>query len=606
MLSNRFKTIGSLCLTTLALLLMACSPDRLNSNNTELTELGISGSTLDQLFQSDQYDYSASVGYLAKSVQIIAEPEDANASVTVNGINTTDHSHRVALDTGVNTVDITVTAANGRDRQSYSLTVTRDSLAEFAEDAYVKSLNTEANELFGYSVAVSDSLLVVSALGEASGVGGINNLPDESAPGAGAVYVFVRDAGRWIPEAYIKSSNPGSIDAFGISLALSGNTLAVGAHLEDSNSTGINSTPNDDGNADDSGAVYVFVRDDTGLWQQQAYIKASNTGADDRFGTAIDLDRDTLVVGANNEDSNSTGINSTVNDDGNAENSGAAYVFVRDAEGNWNQQAYIKASNAGTGDQFGFVALDGDTLAVGAWLEDSNSSGVNTTPNDDGGADNSGAVYIFQRDDADNWSEQAYIKASNPGQDDSFGFGIDISGNSLAVGAIGEDSETYGIDTIPNDSGLSDDSGAVYVFTRDGSNWTQQAYIKASLSGTTNELDAFGSSVAIDGDTLAVGAFRDDSSTTGINSTSNDDGSADDSGAAYVFTRDSNNTWSQQLYLKKPFFTEGDDAFGWSLDLAGDLLATGAYSEDSNSYGVDDIYFDDGGADNSGAVYVYQ
>jgi ABC-type transporter Mla maintaining outer membrane lipid asymmetry permease subunit MlaE len=206
------------------------------------------------------------------------------------------------------------------------------------------------------------------------------------------VYVFTRTGTVWTQEAYIKASNTGAGDQFGISVALSGDTLAVGARNESSNAVGINGAQNND-LALNSGAVYVFTRTGT-VWTQQAYLKASNTGANDTFGSSVALSGDTLAVGASLESSNATGIGGDQNNDL-APGSGAVYVFTRTGTV-WTQQAYIKASNTGANDFFGIsVALSGDTLAVGANSEASNAVGINGNQNDNQLA-NSGAVYVLR------------------------------------------------------------------------------------------------------------------------------------------------------------------------------------------------------------------
>ena len=332
------------------------------------------------------------------------------------------------------------------------------------------------------------------------------------------------------------------------------------------------------------------------------YFKASNTGTEDNFGTAVSLSDDgkTLAVGALQEDSNTTGINSVANDS--AIDSGAVYIFSNNM-GTWSQQAYIKASNTGAGDNFGStvsLSSNGDTLAVGAINESSDASGIN-------GADNnnslsSGAAYIYTRSNA-SWSQQAYIKASNTDAGDLFGISVSLSddGNTLAVGAMREDSDTDGVNTTPNDNSQANDSGAAYIFIRSGTNWAQQAYLKASNTG---RLDFFGVSTSLnaDGNTLVVGAFGESSDASGIDGIDNNN--AISSGAAYVFTRDAGNTWSQQAYLKASN-TNAADLFGRSVNLNanGDTLAIGAIGEASNATGID-------GADNnlasaSGAVYVF-
>src|SRR5690606_1166679 len=125
-----------------------------------------------------------------------------------------------------------------------------------------------------------------------------------SASYSGAVYVFKRTDGVWAQEAYLKASNTGASDFFGYSVSLSGDTLAVGAHHEASAATGVDSDQADN-SASSSGAVYVFKR--TGVvWEQEAYLKASNTGADDNFGSSVSLSGDALAVGAFGEDSAAT------------------------------------------------------------------------------------------------------------------------------------------------------------------------------------------------------------------------------------------------------------------------------------------------------------
>ncbi|MFH1231297.1 MAG: FG-GAP repeat protein, partial [Planctomycetota bacterium] len=209
---------------------------------------------------------------------------------------------------------------------------------------------------------------------------------------------------------------------------------------------------------------------------QQAYTKASNTEAKDWFGCSVAISGDTMVIGAPYEDSNATGINGNQADNS-APDSGAVYVFTRSGT-TWSQQAYIKASNTEANDQFGYpVAISGDTIVVGAWGEDSNATGINGNQADNSAAD-SGAVYVFTRSGA-TWSQQAYIKASNTQADDWFSYPLAISGDTLVIGAVGEDSNATGINGNQSDNSAAD-SGAVYVFTRSGATWSQQAYIKAS------------------------------------------------------------------------------------------------------------------------------
>ena len=370
-------------------------------------------------------------------------------------------------------------------------------VAQLVQQGYLKASNTVAGDLFGYSVALAGDTLAVGVPGEDSA--------------SGAVYVFTRIDGVWSQQAYVKASNTEANDGFGESVALAGDTLAVGAPGEDSDGDPTNIS------AVDSGAVYIFTRSGSG-WSQQAYVKASNTETNDGFGESVALTNDTLAVGAPGEDSDGDPTNNSAVD------SGAVYVFTRSGSG-WNQQAYVKASNAEDDDLFGVsVALAGDTLAVGAPGEDSDATGIDGDPTNNS-AVVSGAVYIFTRSGS-GWSQQAYVKASNTETNDGFGESVALTNDTLAVGAPGEDSD--GDPT--NNSAV--DSGAVYVFTRTGSNWSQQAYLKASNTGS---LDLFGSSIALDGDTLAVGALFEASNATGVNGNQGNN-SAPDSGATYVFS----------------------------------------------------------------------
>src|SRR5262249_35676171 len=154
----------------------------------------------------------------------------------------------------------------------------------------------------------------------------------------------------WTQQAYLKASNTGANDYFGISVSISGNTVVVGAAHEASGATGVNGNQTDN-SFPFSGAAYVFVRNGT-TWSQQAYIKASNTGHGDSFGEKLSVSGDPLVVGAVSESSSATGVNGNQADDS-AGNSGAAYIFVRNGT-NWSQQAYLKASNTTAMDLFAY------------------------------------------------------------------------------------------------------------------------------------------------------------------------------------------------------------------------------------------------------------
>lgn len=481
---------------------------------------------------------------------------------------------------------------------------------------YLKASNAHEGDHFGEggslpahagnAVAVSSdgSTIAVGAPHESSAARGINgNQKDTSLYNSGAVYVFTRRGDTVTQQAYIKASNPGQSDMFGITVALSadGNTLAVSAPWESSKATGINGDQADD-SAPQAGAVYVFTRAGN-AWSQQAYLKASNTGRvpvgdevgdGDEFGFAISLSADgnTLAVGAVSED----GM-----DDAQAQ-SGAVYVFTRTGSA-WAQQAFIKGSNTEAGDLFGYgVALsdDGNTMAVAGFDEDGSGKGVN--PPNDNGTPGSGAIYAFVRRGGA-WTQTAYLKGSRSQRNDALGYAVAISGDGTTIAAgTGEEScQNPGInppgcdvDTYPQFIAAGS-VGAVYVWVRDGATWTEQAFIKAS---NPNLEDIFGVRLALNGDgnMLVVGAPMEDSSAKGPSMTIDEnegDNSAHDSGAAYVFSR-RDAQWSQRAYVKSANSAAFDE-FGCAIAVSRDgrTVVAGARMQKGAA------------ADGAGAAYVF-
>ena len=424
---------------------------------------------------------------------------------------------------------------------------------------------------------------------------------------------------------YLKASNTDADDHFGcggvlqghtgqgVALSADGTTMAVGAPHEAGGSPGINGNQRDN-SLFDAGAVYVFTRKGE-RWAQQAYVKASNPRSSAEFGHAVALSADgnTMVVSAFWEPSNAKGINGDQKDES-IPQAGAVYVFTRRGT-TWTQQAYIKASNTGEagtadafgdGDQFGFsIALsgDGNTLAVGALTEDSAATGINGNQADNS-AQSAGAVYVFTRTGT-TWSQQAYVKSAQMDAGDLFGYAValTVDGNMLAVGAFDEDGSARTING-PTDN-RANGSGAAYVFTRTGTTWAQQAYIKPS-NGEAQ--DSFGVAVAFndDGTTLLVGSLDEDCDATGVNAAPCDNDQKEDvsMGAAYVFVR-SDTTWSQQAFIKASN-TGFNDWFGSKIALNGDgnIAVIGASLEDSNAKGINGNQKDES-ATEAGAAYLF-
>jgi hypothetical protein len=497
--------------------------------------------------------------------------------------------------------------------------------------AYLKASNSEASDHFacggslpghiGNALAVSGdgNTVAVGAPHESSAARGINgNQDDNSLYQSGAVYVYGRRGDAWTPQAYIKASNPGGSDMFGLSLAFSrdGNTLAVAAPWEASAATGVNGHQNDD-SIPQAGAVYIFTRAGNS-WSQHSYIKASNTGRKgvgddiegDQFGFSISLsgDGNTLAVGAVGEDSNATGINGVQTDDS-ASGSGAVYVFTK-TRNTWAQQAYLKSSNSEAADLFGYgvgLSDDGNALAVAGYDEDGSGKGINP-PNDNGLA-GTGAIYAFDRRGSA-WQQTGYFKGSRSQRNDALGYTVAISGdgNTIAAGTAEESCLNGGInpsgcdvDTFPSHLAAGS-AGAVYVWTRRGDTWAEQAFIKASNPDLE---DWFAVRLALNGDgtRLFVGAPMEDSAAKGVNGPQDDD-SAEDAGAAYLYSR-TGTTWSQTAYIKASN-TEAYDEFGSSVAISRDgrTVAAGARMENSAARGVNGNQ-NDNEAGQSGAAYVF-
>lgn len=382
--------------------------------------------------------------------------------------------------------------------------------------------------------------------------------------------------------------------------------------------------------SDASGLTYSFdiSRESADAFMQQAYIKDTQGRQNSEFGTAVAIDGDYIAVLGRNAEQRVTvfhrsggvwTVQAVIPVNGNSIDLHDGYLAIgdttargRDIEGfgtglvslykrnqiSWEFSRTVVAPYPDEGDQFGYaVSLQGATLAVGAPRENSNATGINGN-----GADNSaldaGAVYIFARDAFDDWTNQAYLKGAATDGGDKFGISVDLSLQRLAVGAIGEESAANSVNGNQQDEGMFG-SGAAYIFQRlaDGQ-WIQEAYLKPQVPGVN---DLFGSSVVIDGETLAVSAISEDSSATGLNGDAYDN-SASHAGAVYVFQYAASE-WRQQAYVKASNTDDGD-RFGSALALQGNTLVVGAPFEDSNSAVFNDAE-DNNARNNSGAVYVF-
>jgi hypothetical protein len=532
-----------------------------------LTDLRVEPGRLTSKLAPATTQYTITVPFAATRITLIPEaPPDVRIEINGAEVKSGKRWFSPPLGTGDNPIEISVRKRSSAERR-YALNAAR----ALGPQALLKP--TEANDNFGSAVGISGGTVVGGA-------------PYEGGDGGetGAAHVFMANDEGWTEVARLTASNPQAGDLFGRSVSISGDTIAIGAHLEDSNAIGVNGSGNDE-SAQDSGAVYAFSHDDE-AWSQQAYLKASNTGPGDQFGFSVAVDGNTIVVGAPGDDSNATTVNGGQMDS-NAQESGAAYVFVREGK-SWKQQAYLKAHNTRANDRFGeSVAISGDTIVVGAPNEDSGGTGVNSADTASAAQD-SGAAYVFTRKGA-SWVHAAYLKASNTRPQDHFGR-VAVAGDTIAVAAPGEDSAAMGAV-----EGAAQDSGAVYVFVHEQDSWSQRAYLKSSNPGAG---DLFGFAVAVWNDAIVVGACREDSAARDPAGDQASD-AAIDAGSAYLF-QNSNGVWTQQLYLKASD-ADAHDHFGYAVAIDAGTIVAGAMGWDPMN---DAMYTEDAFARAKGAAYV--
>ena len=311
--------------------------------------------------------------------------------------------------------------------------------SQWVEEAVLLASDRQENDKFGKSVAISGDYIVVGA----DRVFGTSNMVP------GAAYVFKRNGTVWTEQAKLTAGDTFGRDFFGYSVSMEEDVVAVGAAEEDSGGT-------------NSGAVYIYNRTD-GTWTLDQKLKALNAGANDRFGEAVSLSGDYLIVGAVYEDTGGS-------------NSGAAYVFHY-ADGSWTQQAQLGSSAPTSEDYFGIdVALDGNQVLVGS----SNKiiDGVRK-----------GAAYIFQRSGT-TWNQVAELIGSDVDGNDLFGLDVDISGD-------------YAVIAAQNQYTADENRGAVYAYSKDENGWGNESKI---VSSDSLRFGNIGSSIAISGVSIAVGA----------------------------------------------------------------------------------------------------
>ena len=365
------------------------------------------------------------------------------------------------------------------------------------DDQRLVPADAAAGDQFGSAAATDGDVVVLGALRD-----------DSAGSDVGAAYVFRHSAGGWSEEQELTPGDGTGGEFFGVSVAVSGDVVVAGAELD--NDPGTN-----------SGSAYVFRWNGVG-WNEEARLTASDGETEDRFGRAVSVDGDIVVVGAHWDDEQAT-------------NSGSAFVYCFDGIG-WNETQKLIAKDGINSHGFGFSLTNhGDWIAVGA------------NADNDGGV-NAGAVYLFQFDGS-KWRERQKLLASDPADDDRFGWSVAMNDELLVVGAPWSDAADAA-------------AGAVYVFRRSGSQWSEE---KKLLPPDPAVNRMFGRSVDLDGVQLAIGAQDDHA---GVNS-----------GSVYSVRYDG----ASWVHLQKMVASDGEsfDDLGVAVAIAGDELVAGAPSEDS-------------------------
>ena len=374
----------------------------------------------------------------------------------------------------------------------------------WTQQATLTAPDGATNDFPGGSVAIDRDTVVVGSANDDVGANG-----DQ-----GSARIFVRSGSTWTQQATLAASDGAANDQFGWSVAIDGGTAVVGAYVDD---VGANSN---------QGSARVFVRSGS-TWAQQATLTAPDGAANDLFGSAVTIDGDMAVVGGWNDQ-----VGATIGQ-------GSARTFSRAGSAWVGPDFKLLAPDGAAFDRFGSsVAIDGDTAVIGARFDDV------------GAIFEQGSARVFVRSGS-TWTQQATLTAPDGAELDQLGLSAAIDGFTVVVGA--------NVDTV----GANANQGSARVFVRSGSTWTQQAVLTAPDGAANDEL---GRSVAIDGDTVVVGAYFDN---VGANS---------NQGSARVFVR-SGSTWTQQAVLTAPDGA-ADDLFGRSVAIDGDTAVVGAYFDD--------------------------
>lgn len=458
---------------------------------------------------------STSVSLTMSATPTAPAPSNFQQKVVATGANARLASNNFGVCTALYQ-DTLVVGSNGDDLDANGSNAIADAGAVYV---YVRSGTTwtlqqkivgqgtngrVAGDGFGISVAIYEDTLVVTANGQDSDENGGSSVSD-----AGALYVFKRSSNVWNFEQKIVASGTNgrmANDVFGAyALEIWKDTIAAGTHMQAYDQAGANAIAG-------AGAVYVFTRTNN-VWSLQQKVVAEGTNARLAawFGIELDLYEDTLAVSQRLSDYDEAGANYILD-------SGAVYVYTR-SNGVWSiQQKLVSTSTRGVGDWCGWgVAVWEDTLAMGCPGHNFDNTGGNNI--------DSGAVFVFTRS-SNVWTLQDKLVASGTNArvaSDKFGAVINLWQHNLVISAQEQDTDEDGNNSVSN-------AGAVYLFTRSGTTWSQIKKFVATGTNARNASDAFGSSISMGlySDTVAIPSYVHAYDENGANSVSA-------AGAVWVF-----------------------------------------------------------------------
>lgn len=540
-----------------------CEPEQLRPDVALLTRLNVlanvdapqalAGLVMSPSFDASLNEYRVEVNELTDSVTVVALPVIPENSRQVESIEMRINDELVEFGLASNLVQLPLPRPKDAQKTAQTVQVRIDLVAKVKPLEQIEGCNPGAIDPT-QNLTVTERYRINIAR-KTSGWG-----LSESVEGSALVAGSVAPTSGEALNPYQQGQAPLDVDdEFGAAIALYGSTMAVGVPgddngdaayfgtlvLDDSNRSSVLAELNQNNTLSNSGAVYIFERRSNGSWQLVQIIKAAKPNTEDRFGQAIAMHGNTLVIAAPNDDSSASGLvlTSSGSDsqaplaDRLAPNSGIVYVYERqDFDPTWRQVAYIKPEKNEPGldgfdDAFGQrLVLSGDWLAIAAHQDDGDAAQTN-----------SGTVSLYQRDG--DWRFKQLLTSPLRKAEAQFGFDLALNGDALIIGAPGDAISHKGLVINPDSSNWFDkvdsdigfaapNSGAAYYYAYNGNAWGLKAFVKAENADAN---DRFGHSVGLSGfKQFLIGAPGEDGDTAGLNRNM---GSNDllNSGAAYRY-----------------------------------------------------------------------